>query len=338
MDDSFTRRLWVLPLPLMLLSAGCAERLDYAPVRTDDQQAIENNQPMIRDDRRSGGYPRLPARPAPITGGLPDWQPPRARKPVAAKQKRDMQQDFSAGTVKYHVVKEKETLFSIGARSGYGYQKLALWNQISPPYHIETGQKLRLFDPAAATSGAFGQVGNKSRAPVKAERHAKKPTVSTVNEKNPEAKPAANQRKPKKNVINIQKKSIISIDNKNMLMLNFQWPIKGKVQKKFSRTHNKGIDIVGAIGQSVRAAEAGKVVHSGQGPIGFGNYIIIEHINEYLSIYANNSNLLVKEGQQVKKGQVIAQIGVAISKKALLHFQIRKKGKPVNPLSLLPQQ
>ncbi|MGZ8094922.1 MAG: peptidoglycan DD-metalloendopeptidase family protein [Methylosarcina sp.] len=138
--------------------------------------------------------------------------------------------------------------------------------------------------------------------------------------------------------IKLKKKSDISIDNKNMLMLNFQWPLKGKIKKSFSQTDNKGIDIIGNHGQTVRAAEAGKVVYSGQGLIGFGNLLIIKHNDDYLSAYANNSSLIVKEGQRVRKGQDIAKLGAALSKKAILHFEIRKNGKSVNPLSLLPNK
>jgi len=133
-----------------------------------------------------------------------------------------------------------------------------------------------------------------------------------------------------------QKKSVISIDNRNMLKLNFQWPIKGKILKYFSPAHNKGIDIAGKIGQDVNAAEAGKIVYSGQGLIGYGNLLIIKHNDLYLSAYANNSQLLVTEGHTVRKGEVVAKAGQAGSNQASLHFEIRKNGKPVNPLNFLP--
>ena len=120
-------------------------------------------------------------------------------------------------------------------------------------------------------------------------------------------------------------------------MLNFQWPIKGKIKKNFFQTNRKGIDIVGKIGQAVRASEAGKVVYCGQGIIGFGHTIVIKHNDMYLSAYANNSRLLVQEGDYVKKGQNIAQAGISVSKTAMLHFEIRKKGKSVDPLTLLPK-
>lgn len=127
-----------------------------------------------------------------------------------------------------------------------------------------------------------------------------------------------------------------SIAGKKSTSLDFDWPIKGKVLKRFSTAHNKGIDIAGKKGQPVKSAEAGKVVYDGQGLRGFGKLLIIKHNAVYLSAYANNSRLLVKEGQLVKKGQVIAEVGNVGSKRASLHFEIRKNGKPVNPLNLMP--
>jgi lipoprotein NlpD len=135
-----------------------------------------------------------------------------------------------------------------------------------------------------------------------------------------------------------KKKSSISIDNKKMLKLNFGWPIQGKIFRHFSQTENKGIDIAGKVGQSVRASEAGKAVYCGQGLAGFGNLVIIKHNEAYLSAYAHNSRLLIKEGQQVIKGQAIGQVGLVGLKKASLHFEIRKNGKSINPLLLLPKQ
>jgi lipoprotein NlpD len=138
---------------------------------------------------------------------------------------------------------------------------------------------------------------------------------------------------------NKEKTSIISIDNKKVLKLNFQWPIRGKISRNFTQTDGKGIDITGKTGQLVRAAEAGKAVYCGQGLMGFGNLVIIKHSGTYLSAYANNSRLYIKEGQHVEKGQTIGQVSAAGGlKKASLHFEIRKNGKSINPLTLLPKR
>ena len=152
--------------------------------------------------------------------------------------------------------------------------------------------------------------------------HKKKPTKSHVSQEN------------KSN----NSKSITSIENKKMSALNFNWPIKGKVLKNFSPSRNKGIDIAGKQGQLIKATEAGKVVYEGQGLIGFGKLLIIKHNALYLSAYTNNSRLLVNEGESVEKGQAIAKVGDVGIKRTSLHFEIRKNGKPVNPLKLLPKK
>ncbi len=150
----------------------------------------------------------------------------------------------------------------------------------------------------------------------------------------PVQKPWINQKKRTAS----QKKLIISNSNRKVLRLGWQWPVKGKILRSFFKTGKKGIDILGKYGQSVRSTAAGKVVYSGDGLIGYGNLIIIKHNQTYLSAYANNSRLLAKEGQQVKKGQVIAEIGRAKDSSTTLHFEIRKHGKPVNPINYLPAQ
>jgi len=137
--------------------------------------------------------------------------------------------------------------------------------------------------------------------------------------------------------ISDKEKSILSIDNKKVLKLNFEWPLKGRIIRNFVQTENKGIDISGKMGQEVRAAEAGKAVYCGQGLAGFGNLAVIKHNEIYLSAYANASRLYIKEGQRIDKGQAIGEIGNSGFKRALLHFEIRKNGKSINPLRILPK-
>ena len=205
----------------------------------------------------------------------------------------------------YYVVKKGDTLYSIGFRSGHGYQKLALWNDIRPPYTVMVGQKIKLFKAASS---------------------------KTVKDVKSSGKTQGKRRNSS------QKKSIFSNDNKNLLKLHWQWPINGRIVKNFSQSGSKGIDISGQLGQSVRAAEAGKVVYSGNGLIGYGNLLIIKHNEMYLSAYANNSRLLVSEGQVISKSQVVAEVGKVGSGQPALHFEIRKNGKPVNPVNYLPKK
>ena len=124
---------------------------------------------------------------------------------------------------------------------------------------------------------------------------------------------------------------------KKMPELSFDWPIKGRVLKSFSPARNKGIDIAGKKGQPIKATEAGLVVYGRQGLIGFGKLLIILHNHEYLSAYTNAGRLLVREGQHVDKGQLIAEVGDLGIKRTSLHFEIRKNGKPVNPFTVLPK-
>lgn len=131
------------------------------------------------------------------------------------------------------------------------------------------------------------------------------------------------------------KKSVIA-NNKKILKLRWQWPIKGKILKTFSQTDKKGIDISVKVGQKVKSASAGKVVYSGL--MGYHKLLIIKHNNLFLSAYSNNIHLLVKEGQWVKKGQVIAKVDRLGGQQISLHFEIRKNGTPVNPLKFLPKK
>lgn len=150
---------------------------------------------------------------------------------------------------------------------------------------------------------------------------------------------AADQKAGEKLLTNSKKqpveKSVISIDNKKVLKLNFEWPMHGKMTRNFAQTDHKGIDITGKIGEPVKAAESGTAVYCGQGLKGFGKLIVIKHNETFLSAYANNSKLYISEGQRIQKGQTIGQVGASGFKKTLLHFEIRKNGKPINPLSLL---
>jgi len=120
--------------------------------------------------------------------------------------------------------------------------------------------------------------------------------------------------------------------------LHWQWPVKGKLLRSFYATDQKGIDIAGKVGRKIKAAESGVVVYSGSSLVGYGRLLIIKHNYLYLSAYGQNRRLLVKEGQKVKRGQVIAEMGVGVNAKPLLHFEIRRNGDPLNPIKYLPKK
>ncbi len=207
---------------------------------------------------------------------------------------------------RYYVIKQGDTLYSVGFRSGHGYKHLSKWNKIFWPYKLKIGQKIKLFKPKH-----------------KLRRESRKKTKNKI---------------PVKNKKILQKTPTISKVNKKVLRLYWQWPMKGRTLKSFIQSGSKGIDIGGKLGQKVRSASSGKVVYSGSGLKGYGKLLIIKHNYLYLSAYANNRRLLVKEGQLVKKGQVIAEVGQTGNDKPLLHFEIRKYGKPINPFNFLPKR
>jgi lipoprotein NlpD len=286
----FKTKPFVIVLVSSVLVNSCSHHANYAPIMPSHQRTISS----ASTDESVKPKPRASKKTAKLLI-VPPPKPNILSKPANPSA-------IEAGA-KYYVVQQNDTLYSIGLRFGHGYQRLAHWNELMPSYHIEVGQKLKLFNPR-------------------------------------QHNPPKQQQKTATIVENIrsssQKKSDISIDNAKVLKLNWQWPIKGKVVKKFSQSNNKGIDIRGQIGQEVEAAESGKVVYSGKGLLGYGNLLIIKHNDLYLSAYANNNRLHVTEGQTVKKGQVIAEVGKAGAKHAALHFEIRKNGKSVNPLIYLP--
>lgn len=213
---------------------------------------------------------------------------------------------FGCGGHVYHIVEPGETLYSIGWLYGHDYRDLAHWNGIPAPYVVHSGQRL-IVAPGGAASVIKAEVTKVP--PVQSEKQpAKRPVTPQVS-----AKPSA--------------------DNRGV---GWQWPAQGKVLNYFSSSKlNKGIDIGGVRGQPIFAAASGKVVYSGTGLVGMGRLIIINHSSQYLSAYAHNDKILVVEGQQVKKGELIARMGSS-DDQVMLHFEIRREGKPVDPLKFLP--
>ena len=211
------------------------------------------------------------------------------------------------GTSKPYIVERGDTLYSIAFRAGRDYKDVARWNAIAPPYTIFPGQKI-ILSPAPAL--APQPTHKKNNIKIKAQ--------------------------PIKHEENKKTEKKITNSSKKILKFSWGWPLKGKIAKNFSQTGESGIDIAGTLGQPVTAAASGKVVYSGNGLIGYGNLIIVKHNEVFLSAYGRNRKLLVKEGDYVTQGQTIAEVGTIAGEKPSLHFEIRKKGKPVNPMLYLP--
>ncbi len=205
-------------------------------------------------------------------------------------------------TVTYHTVQKGETLYSIAWQYGHDYRTVARWNNLPRSYTIYPGQKLRVRPPDGPNSSTSASKGTSTQP---AHRPAK--TRSTVTAS---ASP------------------------------QLRWPTKGRVISQFMAGDptRQGIDISGKRGQPVIAAASGRVVYSGNGLRGYGNLVIIQHNETYFSAYAHNQKVLVKENDRVKSGQRIADMGNSGTDRVMLHFEIRRNGRPSNPLQYLPKK
>jgi lipoprotein NlpD len=246
-----------------------------------------------------------------------------------------------------YVVKRGDTLFSIALDNGQDYRELAQWNNLTDPNRIQVGQELRLHAPdgVAQSSPVRAPGGVESRplgtqAPgdaLKTEPKAGKRPYSDENlalmQRGTEARPQP-QLAPKPAPSPVQSAPPADEEDK----VDWSWPAAGRVIAGFSEATNKGVDIAGKLGDAVIASAGGRVVYSGQGLRGYGKLIIIKHNNTFLSAYAHNREILVKEGQNVVKGQKIAEIGNTDADQPKLHFEIRRLGKPVDPAKFLPDR
>ncbi len=219
-----------------------------------------------------------------------------------------------------YIVKKGETLYSIAWRAGIDPEELAKRNNISAPYTIYVGQTINL-----KVSGV------KSRN-VKSNKHKKaKPQVNTSNN-SPKKLESTSTKAYAKN------SPVTNSSSQSGPVKTWIWPTKGKIIKGFSyrENGNKGLDIRGRQGQKIVASAPGRVVYAGSALRGYGKLIIIKHNDDFLSAYAHNSRLRVKEKQQVVVGQHIADMGDTGTTDTRLHFEIRFKGKSVDPKKYLP--
>ncbi len=236
-----------------------------------------------------------------------------------------------------------DTLYSIAWEAGRDYRELAAWNNISPPYTLHPGQQLRLLPPdgfAASPAGKRAQaLTARPAVPGKGESSAgpaqtRPPGADNEPVAAPERKPApAPATKPKTAAVPRGEAAPAAGSG------GWIWPAPGPLLARYSDSgNNKGIDIGGAAGQAVVAAAAGRVVYQGSGLRGYGQLIIVKHSDEFLSAYAHNDRIYVKEGDTVKRGQRIAAMGRTGADRVKLHFEIRRNGIPVDPLKYLPRK
>ena len=244
----------------------------------------------------------------------------------------------------FHTVRRGDTLYSIALEHGQSYRDVASWNNIDNPNVIRVGQQLRIAPPegVAVAKPVAGPAAVEAR-PLSAggppstdtfKREPKGGKQPYTEQAMAAAQKPEESRPPQSNVPS--KVESRPAEPSAGGDLNWAWPSSGKVIAAYVEGGSKGVDIEGRIGESVLAAEAGKVTYAGSGIRGYGNLLIVQHANSLSSVYAHNSKLLAKEGQQVAKGQKIAELGNSDADQAKLHFEIRRQGKPLDPIKLLP--
>jgi len=215
-----------------------------------------------------------------------------------------------------YVVKRGDTLYSIALEHGLDYRELAQWNSLDDPTRIRSGQVLRV-RPPESRGVSVGKLAGSSRIearPLDAPAPAPAKAAPSA-----AASPAA------------AAPSLVAGGP-----LKFVWPAKGKVIAAFEQTRGKGVDIDGRVGDPIVASAGGKVTYVGSGIRGLGKMLIIQHSDEFLTVYAHTSQIVVKEQQVVSGGQKIAEIGTSDAERPMLHFQIRKSGRPLDPKQFLP--
>ncbi len=219
--------------------------------------------------------------------------------------------------IKTHQVGPGETLYSIALRYDLDYKKLSKINALDSSYRISPGQILNL---------------DTSSYVAPSERSTKSPKPAA---RSPSGQPGKAIAGTKKQSVTRPPAAVVARANSSVA---WSWPVKGEVLERFQGEGglNKGIDIRGKLGEPVLAAADGEVVYSGSGLRGYGKLVIVKHNDQFLSAYAHNRVLVVAEGDKVKSGQKIAEVGFSGTNTAKLHFEIRLDGKPVDPLGYLP--
>ena len=238
----------------------------------------------------------------------------------------------NAGKPGYYTVRPGDTIMRIATEVNHPWRDIARWNNLENPNVIEVGQVLRVVPPQGATAGAA--------TPITAVPLPAPPVAASGAKPAPQPVPVATQTTP--GVVAAAPAPApapapspappsAGADN-----VDFIWPASGSVVAGFDEAKNKGLGIGGKAGDPVLAAADGRVVYAGAGLRGYGNLIILKHNNTFLTAYAHNQKLLVKEDQDVRKGQKIAEMGSSDTDRVKLHFEIRRSGKPVDPARYLP--
>ena len=296
------RLLWAVLLAATL--AGCASPANKAPV--------EERKPS----KPAAQAPAAPAALPPVAAEPGTGAPADAVKPLPGAE--------NAGKPGYYTVKPGDTMIRIGLDNGQNWRDVVRWNAIDNPNLIEVGQVLRVVPPGmdpgtVASRGVAAAKVDARPLDGKPAAQASGPAVAPV--------VAAASAPP-----GVASAAAPSVDED----LVWAWPAAGTVVAGFEEGRQKGLVISGKAGDPVLAAADGRVVYAGSGLRGYGNLVIVKHNSAYLTAYAHNQALLVKEDQAVRRGQKIAEMGASDADRVQLHFEIRRQGKPIDPARLLP--
>ncbi|MDO9075180.1 MAG: peptidoglycan DD-metalloendopeptidase family protein [Rubrivivax sp.] len=285
--------------------AACASPTHRAPV----------------EDRRPAIAPRPGASVAALPGTV------AASAPLASPEAKPLPGAENAGKPGYYTVRPGDTLIRVGLENGQNWRDIARWSGLENPNVLEVGQVLRVVPPAAEASVASTQP---VAAPGRIEsRPLDAPALPPPSASAPAALPAAA-------AATAAASAAAPGPRDSEAEPNWLWPAAGPVATPFDDVKSKGLAITGKAGDPVFAAAEGRVVYAGAGLRGYGNLVIVKHNATYLTAYAHNQTLLVKEDQVVRRGQKIAEMGSSDAERVQLHFEIRRQGKPVDPARLLP--
>lgn len=299
-----------------LLVAGCATSTHRAPV--------EQRVPPAQDRVSPTATPASPATTspaaAPVAGATPVLPAP---PPLPGAE--------NAGKPGYYTVRPGDTLIRIGLEHGQNWRDIARWSQLENPNAIEVGQVLRVVPPASAPAEVVVATGPRAVSPPgTVDTRGLEGRGATPSTGSPAA--AASAAGPTTGSAPAAAAAPVGGDDE----VQWAWPAAGAVLVGFDEGRNKGLAIGGRAGDPVLAAADGRVVYAGSGLRGYGNLVIVKHNAIFLTAYAHNQTLLVKEDQVVRRGQRIAEMGNSDAERVQLHFEVRRQGRPVDPARLLP--
>jgi lipoprotein NlpD len=307
---------WAVGMVVVLLMGGCATSKTPAPV--EDRMAA-----------RAAAASAAASAAAPSASAAAST--PVDVKPAVAALPADPSKPLpgaeNAGKPGYYTIKPGDTMIRIGLETGQNWKDLVKWNNLDNPNIVEVGQVLRVLPPGTEAGASTRPVVG---ARVETRPLDAKPTAGTASSPTA-AVPTSPVPAPA-----VAQAPVTPMVREADDEINWMWPAASAVAAPFEEGKTKGLVFAGKAGDAVLAAAEGKVVYAGSGLRGYGNLVILKHNNTYLTAYAHNQALLVKEDQSVKRGQKIAEMGSTDANRVQLHFEIRRQGKPIDPAKLLP--